>query len=154
MSLACRVSHFHNANKSLISLVGDMSQIARTQSLHDFKTGATTLLVATDVAARGLDIPKVELVINCTFPLTIEDYIHRIGRTGRAGRQGRAITFFTSEDKAHAGELQKVLREANMEIPEGLKAFGGTIKKKTHPTFGAFYDESLAGQKGKKITFD
>jgi ATP-dependent RNA helicase DBP3 len=122
-----------------------MSQGARTQALSDFKTGKTTLLVATDVAARGLDIPKVELVINQTFPLTIEDYIHRIGRTGRAGRKGRAITFFTEHDKAHAGELQRVLREGNMEIPEQLKAFGGTIKKKTHAVYGAHYDESLAG---------
>jgi ATP-dependent RNA helicase DBP3 len=122
-----------------------MSQQARTQALSDFKTGVTTLLVATDVAARGLDIPKVELVINQTFPLTIEDYIHRIGRTGRAGRKGKAITFFTAEDSARAGELQRVLREGGMEIPEALKAFGGTIKKKVHATYGAHYNEELAG---------
>lgn len=63
---------------------GDLSQAARMSALDDFKTGKTQLLVATDVAARGLDIPNVGTVINYSFPLTVEDYIHRIGRTGKA----------------------------------------------------------------------
>lgn len=63
-------------------LHGDMSQSARMEALQNFKSGTTGLLVATDVAARGLDIPNVAAVINYSFPLTIEDYIHRIGRTG------------------------------------------------------------------------
>ena len=67
---------------SVGSLHGDMSQTARMEALENFKNGETGLLVATDVAARGLDIPNVGAVINYTFPLTIEDYIHRIGRTG------------------------------------------------------------------------
>ena len=67
---------------SVGGLHGDMSQNARIEALNKFKTGETALLVATDVAARGLDIPNVAAVINYTFPLTIEDYIHRIGRTG------------------------------------------------------------------------
>lgn len=64
------------------ALHGDMSQPARMEMLESFKNGTTNLMVATDVAARGLDIPNVSAVINYTFPLTIEDYIHRIGRTG------------------------------------------------------------------------
>lgn len=67
---------------SVGGLHGDLSQAARMEALNNFKTGKTGLLVATDVAARGLDIPNVAAVINYTFPLTIEDYIHRIGRTG------------------------------------------------------------------------
>ena len=67
---------------SVGGLHGDLSQSARMEALLNFKTGKTGLLVATDVAARGLDIPNVAAVINYTFPLTIEDYIHRIGRTG------------------------------------------------------------------------
>ena len=82
---------------------GDLSQVARTASLDAFKAGKVPLLVATDVAARGLDIPAVKLVINVTFPLTAEDYVHRIGRTGRAGKNGKAITLFTEHDKALSG---------------------------------------------------
>ena len=62
--------------------------------MESFKSGKIPLLVATDVAARGLDIPDVDYVINYSFPLTIEDYVHRIGRTGRAGRKGTSHTFF------------------------------------------------------------
>lgn len=82
---------------------GDLSQEKRTASLAAFKDGKVPLLVATDVAARGLDIPAVKVVINVTFPLTAEDYVHRIGRTGRAGKEGLAITLFTEHDKALSG---------------------------------------------------
>lgn len=82
---------------------GDLSQEKRSASLAAFKEGQVPLLVATDVAARGLDIPAVKLVINVTFPLTAEDYVHRIGRTGRAGKEGLAITLFTEHDKALSG---------------------------------------------------
>lgn len=67
---------------AVCALHGDMSQNARMEMLENFKSGTTNLMVATDVAARGLDIPDVSAVVNYTFPLTIEDYIHRIGRTG------------------------------------------------------------------------
>jgi len=133
---------------------GDLSQDKRTQALDDFRNGRTVALVATDVAARGLDIPKVELVVNYTFPLTVEDYVHRIGRTGRAGRKGKSITFFTEEDKAHAGELQRVLRDAGQEVPDSLAAFGGTIKKKSHAAYGDHFREIDPNIKAKKITFD
>jgi ATP-dependent RNA helicase DBP3 len=82
---------------------GDLTQDKRSASLKAFKEGSVPLLVATDVAARGLDIPAVKLVINVTFPLTAEDYVHRIGRTGRAGKEGLAITLFTEHDKALSG---------------------------------------------------
>ena len=62
------------------------------------------ILIATDVAARGLDIDGIEVVINYSFPLTSEDYVHRIGRTGRAGKTGKAITFFTVNDKQRYGK--------------------------------------------------
>lgn len=71
-------------------LHADKKQWERTQTLEQFKDGSMPLLVATDVAARGLDIPNVEYVINYTFPLKIEDYVHRIGRTGRAGKTVRS----------------------------------------------------------------
>ncbi|CAO1637790.1 unnamed protein product [Parajaminaea phylloscopi] len=132
---------------------GDMTQPQRMASLESFKSGETPLLVATDVAARGLDIPAVTTVINVTFPLTADEYVHRIGRTGRAGKTGVSITFFTAEDKAHAGELQRILRDADQPVPDELKEFGSTIKKKTHSAYGDHFRE-LAPGKAKKITFD
>ncbi|GAA6007219.1 RNA-dependent ATPase DBP3 [Rhodotorula paludigena] len=132
---------------------GDMTQEKRTKSLEDFKEGRCNLLVATDVAARGLDIPKVELVINQTFPLTIEDYIHRIGRTGRAGRTGKSVTFFTEADKALAGQFIRLLKDSNAIVPPGLDQWGTTIKKTTHGAYGAFFREDVKGT-AKKITFD
>jgi ATP-dependent RNA helicase DBP3 len=89
---------------SVAGIHGDLSQEKRVSSLDKFKKGEVALLVATDVAARGLDIPAVKVVINVTFPLTAEDYVHRIGRTGRAGQDGLAITLFTEHDKGKSGE--------------------------------------------------
>lgn len=158
---------------SVMGLHGDMSQSARMDALQRFKSGASTLLVATDVAARGLDIPNVAAVINYTFPLTIEDYIHRIGRTGtsttlepsqdtylrnapgRGGKSGKSITFFTGEnhERSLAGELARVLRESGFE-EEGLKKFPMTIKKKEHGAYGAFFRDDIPVPKGPtKITF-
>ena len=133
---------------------GDRSQSEREHAVDQFKTGALKILVATDVAARGLDIPDVNLVLNYSFPLTTEDYVHRIGRTGRAGKKGLSHTFFTLHDKARAGELQNVLRKAGVEIPPELAKFGGTVKKKVHPVYGAHFKDIDPTAKAKKITFD
>lgn len=132
---------------------GDLSQAQRIASLDAFKSGQAPLLVATDVAARGIDVPLVEYVVNYTFPLTIEDYVHRIGRTGRAGRSGKSITFFTQEDKSHAGELIRILKDSNQPVPEALMQFPTTIKRKEHSAYGAHFKELVPG-KAKKITFD
>ena len=78
---ATRVENFiHSKGFRVAGIHGDMSQAQRLASLEAFKAGKAPLLVATDVAARGLDIPEVKMVINVTFPLTVEDYVHRIGR--------------------------------------------------------------------------
>ncbi len=74
-----------------VAVHGDISQSQRTAAVEKFKSGEVPLLIATDVAARGLDIPDVEAVINYSFPLTTEDYVHRIGRTGRAGKTGTCL---------------------------------------------------------------
>lgn len=113
-------------------------------------------MIATDVAARGLDVPDVEYVINYTFPLTVEEYVHRIGRTGRAGAKGTAHTFFTQHDKHHAGALGNVLRQAGVEVPQALMKFGQHTKRKVHPVYGAHYRqaEDLADAEPTRITFD
>ncbi|KAJ1673605.1 hypothetical protein EV182_004909, partial [Spiromyces aspiralis] len=133
---------------------GDKPQDQRTKALELFKTGKVPLLIATDVAARGLDIPNVEYVINFTFPLTIDEYIHRIGRTGRAGKKGTSHTLFTSYDKSHSGELVNVLRSAGVPVPEALLKFGTAVKKKEHKAYGAFFKDIDPNVKGTKIIFD
>lgn len=154
--LRTRLGGSSNRGTKVTAIHGDMSQEKRTASLASFKAGATPLLVATDVAARGLDIPAVKAVINVTFPLTVEDYVHRIGRTGRAGAEGLAITLFTEHDKALAGALINVLKAAGQEVPGELLRFGTTVKRKGHEVYGAFYkDPGVGGKKeGTKIRFD
>jgi len=115
---------------------GDKSQVDRIAALQAFKAGTTPILVATDVAARGLDIPNVEYVINFAFPLTIEDYVHRIGRTGRAGKKGVSHTLFSDFDKHLGGALMRVLKDAGQEVPESLKTMGVFSKKKKHAMYG------------------
>merc|ERR1712165_310383 len=124
--------------------------------MAQFKSGERTILVATDVASRGLDVDDVAAVINYTFPLTIEDYVHRIGRTGRAGRSGTAYTFFQPGDKARAGELVKVLKDAGQEVPKEMNQFDLNIKKKEHKLYGNFgpKEYALPMKKATKITFD
>ncbi|CAL8460624.1 g153 [Coccomyxa elongata] len=134
---------------------GDINQRQRSEAVEHFKSGTCPLLIATDVAARGLDIPDVEAVINYSFPLTTEDYVHRIGRTGRAGKSGLSHTFFSgASDKARAGELINVLREANQEVPEELLKFGTTVKRKEHKLFGAHFKDVDFTKKATKVSFD
>ncbi|KAH8820989.1 ATP-dependent RNA helicase dbp3 [Xylogone sp. PMI_703] len=152
---ATRVENFIRAKGFRVAGIhGDLSQEQRTRSLEAFKTGKTPILVATDVAARGLDIPAVKLVLNYTFPLTVDDYVHRIGRTGRAGKDGLAITFFTEHDKAHSGSLINVLKGAKQPVPDELLKFGTTVKRKGHDAYGAFFKEVDSTKKAQKIKFD
>ena len=90
------------------ALHGDMDQRARTATLDGFRKGTLTLLVASDVAARGLDIPAVSHIFNFDVPTHAEDYIHRIGRTGRAGLSGTAITIATSLDRKYVGGIERL----------------------------------------------
>ena len=83
-------------------LHGDMSQHQRDVAMHRFRNGSTNILIATDVAARGIDVDNVEAVINYDLPQDTEYYVHRIGRTGRAGRTGRSFTFATAREIGRA----------------------------------------------------
>ena len=90
---------------------GDKSQAQRTEALAGFKSGRIRVLVATDVAARGLDIDDLPCVINYELPHTAEDYVHRIGRTGRAGKRGLAISLFSPEEKAELQAIEKLIKQ-------------------------------------------
>ncbi|KAL6845699.1 hypothetical protein ACP4OV_024522 [Aristida adscensionis] len=105
------------------SIHGDRSQQEREHALRSFKSGATPILVATDVAARGLDIPHVAHVINFDLPNDIDDYVHRIGRTGRAGKSGLATAFFNESNISLARPLSELMQEANQEVPQWLERY-------------------------------
>ncbi|XP_042003320.1 DEAD-box ATP-dependent RNA helicase 37-like [Salvia splendens] len=104
---------------------GDRTQQERETALRSFKSGNTPILVATDVAARGLDIPHVAHVINFDLPNDIDDYVHRIGRTGRAGKSGLATAFFNENNMSLAKSLAELMKEANQEVPDWLTRFAG-----------------------------
>lgn len=98
-----------------LTIHGDKSQQERDWVLNEFKTGRSPIMIATDVAARGLDVKDVKLVINFDFPACSEDYIHRIGRTGRAGACGVAYSFFTDSNGKLAREIVSILAQTNQE---------------------------------------
>ncbi|CAD7954778.1 unnamed protein product [Amoebophrya sp. A25] len=150
----------------LRALQGDMTQDKRTQSIEDYKTNKARILVATDVAARGLDIPDIDVVLNYTFPLTVEDFVHRCGRTGRAGRKGAAITFFNTtgehKEREHCFDLIRLLEGAKQPVPEELRKINANTfvatKKKSHGMYGDFFKSAEEMEKLSKkkvqMTFD
>lgn len=132
------------------ALHGNVSQEKRTSTLKEFKSGAIPLLVATDVAARGLDVDDIEFVINYSMPLTIEDYVHRIGRTARAGKTGTAHTFFAhSSDRNLGFHLARILREAGQEVPAALEKYGPPPPKKVQQV-----EEPIDASKKVHMKFD
>merc|ERR1711957_429095 len=107
----------HESGVGVTAIHGDRSQSEREEALHAFKSGANPVLVATDVAARGLDIPNVALVVNFDMPKQLDDYVHRIGRTGRAGRKGTAVAF-VNERCQFLPDLGDLLTEAKQDVPQ------------------------------------
>ncbi|XP_031251794.1 DEAD-box ATP-dependent RNA helicase 52C-like [Pistacia vera] len=106
-----------------IAIHGDKVQRERERALKSFKRGSTPILVATDVASRGLDIPRVAHVINFDLPKAIDDYVHRIGRTGRAGNSGLATAFFSDKKLPLAKPLVELMNEAKQEVPSWLSEY-------------------------------
>lgn len=130
-----------------LSIHGDKNQAERDWVLAEFKSGRSPIMTATDVAARGLDVKDIKCVINYDFPSSLEDYVHRIGRTGRAGARGTAFTFFTHANAKFARDLIKILQEAGQIIPpalaalarsagSGLGASGGNFRSRGRGGFG------------------
>ncbi len=113
--------HLNRERFPAVALHGDKSQSARDWVMRQFKAGHSAIMVATDVAARGLDVKEINHVINFDMPKNIEDYVHRIGRTGRAGKYGTAISLFSpEEDFKLTRDLIRILEEAKQEVPPEL----------------------------------
>lgn len=108
------------------SIHGDKSQLDRMKALDAFKAGELEVLVATDVAARGLDVAGVPCVINYDLPHNAEDYVHRIGRTGRAGKTGEAIAFFAPEEERYLQDIEKLIKN---KIPRGHLALPAATRR-------------------------
>ncbi|TKA62686.1 ATP-dependent RNA helicase dbp2 [Friedmanniomyces simplex] len=103
-----------------LSIHGDKQQNERDWVLNEFKTGKSPIMVATDVASRGIDVKDITHVFNYDYPNNSEDYVHRIGRTGRAGRMGTAITLFTADNSKQARDLVSVLTQAKQQVDPRL----------------------------------
>ncbi|KAF2263735.1 hypothetical protein CC78DRAFT_544684 [Lojkania enalia] len=103
-----------------LSIHGDKQQNERDWVLNEFKTGKSPIMVATDVASRGIDVRNITHVLNYDYPNNSEDYVHRIGRTGRAGAKGTSITFFTSDNSKQARDLVGILTESKQQIDPRL----------------------------------
>jgi superfamily II DNA/RNA helicase len=117
------------------SLHGDMPQNRRTETLELFKSGQLSLLVCSDVAARGLDIAGLSHVFNFDVPISAEDYVHRIGRTGRAGRSGCAFMLATGEDHKQVASITRLIkREIPRIAPEDLEGFEGVTEEIERPS--------------------
>jgi len=152
----------HGANKltkkllqsgiSAAAIHGNKSQGARTKALSNFKTNDIRVLVATDIAARGLDIPLLPHVINFELPNIPEDYVHRIGRTGRAGASGEAISLVCSEETEYQREIEKLLgKKLSTEIIEGYEPTDNAPPKRAATqTKGSFNKNTSGGNKSKK----
>jgi ATP-dependent RNA helicase RhlE len=104
-------SYLTNNNIPVDAIHGNKSQNARTQALHDFKSGKVKVLIATDIAARGIDIDCISHVINFELPNTPESYVHRIGRTARAGAEGTAYSFCAADERSFLHDIEKLIRQ-------------------------------------------
>ena len=135
-----------NRNYNAIGIHGDKPQIERQKAIKKFSSGEIPILVATDVASRGLDFPNVSYVFNFDMPKNIEDYIHRIGRTGRVGNKGKAISFYNENNKQIAVALVKELKKANQKIPDFLEEFDYTYNYGFYNDNDYYYSKALGDE--------
>lgn len=129
-----------------MSLHGGKDQVDRDYTIDNFKNGVTNILIATSVAARGLDVKQLKLVVNYDAPNHLEDYVHRAGRTGRAGNKGTAVTFVTEDQEQYSVGIAKALEQSGNEVPERLEAMRKSFRDKVKA--GKSKDSSGFGGKG------
>ncbi|KAF2985995.1 hypothetical protein EK904_002152 [Melospiza melodia maxima] len=140
------------ASYPCLSLHGGIDQYDRDSIINDFKNGTCKLLVATSVAARGLDVKQLMLVVNYSCPNHYEDYVHRAGRTGRAGNKGYAYTFITEDQARYAGDIIKALELSGNPIPPDLEKLWADFKEQQKAE-GKLIKKS-SGFSGKGFKFD
>ncbi|KAM6299647.1 putative ATP-dependent RNA helicase DDX46 isoform 1-T1 [Aegotheles albertisi] len=140
------------ASYPCLSLHGGIDQYDRDSIINDFKNGTCKLLVATSVAARGLDVKQLMLVVNYSCPNHYEDYVHRAGRTGRAGNKGYAYTFITEDQARYAGDIIKALELSGNPIPSDLEKLWANFKDQQKAE-GKLIKKS-SGFSGKGFKFD
>ncbi|XP_008295387.1 putative ATP-dependent RNA helicase DDX46 [Stegastes partitus] len=140
------------ASYPCMSLHGGIDQYDRDSIINDFKNGACRLMVATSVAARGLDVKQLILVVNYSCPNHYEDYVHRAGRTGRAGNKGYAYTFITDDQARYAGDIIKALELSGSPVPPELEQLWGSFKDQQKAEGKII--KSSSGFSGKGFKFD
>ncbi|MEQ2250976.1 putative ATP-dependent RNA helicase ddx46 [Ilyodon furcidens] len=140
------------ASYPCLSLHGGIDQYDRDSIINDFKTGVCRLMVATSVAARGLDVKQLILVVNYNCPNHYEDYVHRAGRTGRAGNKGYAYTFITEDQARYAGDILKALELSGSPVPPELEQLWASFKDQQKAEGKVI--KSSSGFSGKGFKFD
>jgi len=140
-------------NYNVDSIHGDKNQSNRQRALNKFKNGEVTILIATDVASRGIDIDNLDAVINFDVPNIPETYVHRIGRTGRAGNEGNSYTFCAAEEREYITAIQKLMQKAITIEEEHPYVLDSKAKPQLHKKKGSKYKKgrkSAASKKNKK----
>ena len=127
------VKRLKEEGHSADAIHGDLRQSKRDRVIAAFRKGLKRILIATDVAARGLDIPLIQHVINYDLPQVPEDYVHRIGRTARAGTEGSALTFLTSDDRSMWNSISKLIDPNFKPAPSGIRKNSNRDKKGKSP---------------------
>jgi ATP-dependent RNA helicase RhlE len=141
-----------------LAIHGNKSQAARTNALNSFKQGKIKILIATDIAARGIDIEQLPQVVNFDLPSVPEDYVHRIGRTGRAGASGKAISLFSIDETKQLSDIEKVLKapierqliagfEPNLSLREPSEDRGAPEGRRFHGNRGSNNGPSSGNKK-------
>ncbi|CAL3963724.1 unnamed protein product [Diplocarpon coronariae] len=129
-----------------MSIHGGKDQIDRDSTIDDFKAGVVPIMIATSVAARGLDVKQLKLVVNFDAPNHLEDYVHRAGRTGRAGAKGTAVTFITEDQEQYSVGIAKALEQSGQPVPDRLNEMKKSFRDKVKT--GKSKDSSGFGGKG------
>ena len=145
------VKRLKEEGHSADAIHGDLRQSKRDRVINSFRKGLKRILIATDVAARGLDIPLIQHVINFDLPQVPEDYVHRIGRTARAGTEGSALTFLTPDDRSMWNEISKLIDPNFKPAPRGAKgnSRNGRKGKAPYNKKRKFRDEKKSFSKGR-----